>query len=46
MQMIRKFVDESVVAELWADEAVARAEAYRQGRLETFSLEEAFGFSV
>jgi putative NIF3 family GTP cyclohydrolase 1 type 2 len=39
-------VDEAVIAEVLADEAVACVEAFQQGRLETFSVEEAFGFSV
>jgi hypothetical protein len=39
-------VDEAAIAEAWVDVAVARAEAFRQGKLETFSVEEAFGFSV
>lgn len=34
------------IAETWADEALARAEAYRKGKLKSVPLRKAFGFEV
>ena len=37
---------EKEIAEVWADEAVARATAYRAGKLKSVPLRQAFGFEV
>lgn len=37
---------EKEIARLWADEAQARAEAFRQGRIKSVPLRKAFGFEV
>jgi hypothetical protein len=37
---------EKEIAEVWADEAVSRAEAYRAGKLKVVPLRQAFGFEV
>jgi putative addiction module component (TIGR02574 family) len=37
---------EREIAEAWADEAQSRSKAYRQGKLKSLSVEEAFGFKL
>jgi hypothetical protein len=37
---------EKKVAKIWADEAAARARAYRKGTLKALPLAKAFGFEV
>ena len=37
---------EKEIAEQWAEEAAARAEAYRKGQLKSVPLRKAFGFDV
>ena len=37
---------EKEIAEVWAGEAAARAEAYRKGTLKAIPLRKAFGFEV
>ena len=37
---------EREIADAWANEAQARSKAYKQGRLKTVSVEDAFGFKA
>lgn len=37
---------EKEIADAWADEAAARAEAYRKGKLKAVPLRRAFGFDA